>query len=373
MGFAYTAGLTVTPHTVMRKSRRLPLAGELLVKVGQQVGPQDVVARAELPGPVIRIDAAGELGIDPEKLPGSLCLPLNTYVDEGEVLARARVGWGRRQRELRAPARGTLESASAHTGQILLRGAPRLVERIAFVPGTVVAVEPGVAVTIETHGGLVQGVFGVGGETLGRLTVVRPARAVGLTANDLGPEYRGQIVVVAGWITADAVRQARAVSVRGIVAGGIHDFDLKQVLGYDLGVAVTGDEALGLTLVITEGFGPLAMASRTFELIAGHAGRLASLSGATRIRAGVVRPELILPAAAAAERGDPESIPERLAAGVRVRAVGGPMFGRVGRCAGLPSAPARLPTGAVVRVLEVAFDDGGRALMPRANVELIKP
>ena len=31
------------------------------------------------------------------------------------------------------------------------------------------------------------------------------------------------------------------------------------MLGYDLGVAVTGSEKLGLTLIITEGFGEIAM------------------------------------------------------------------------------------------------------------------
>lgn len=372
MGYVYTAGLAVTPHTVIRKTRRLPLAGELLVQVGQHVGPQDVVARAQLPGPVIRIDAVSALGIAPEELPHSLCCSHKRTIEQGEVIARARGFWGWRQRELRAPVRGTLESVSAHTGQILLRGEPHLVEQIAFVPGTVVAVEPGVAATIETPGGLVQGVFGVGGETLGRLRVLRPAAAAGLTAGDLRPEHRGDIVVTAGWITAESVRQAQIVSVRGIVSGGIDDLDLRQVLGYDLGVAATGDEALGLTLVITEGFGPLGMASRTFELIAGHEGRSVSLSGTTQIRAGVVRPELILPAAEGAASRLPETVPERLALGARVRAIGGPMFGRLGHCAGLPSTPARLATGAAVRVLEVAFDDGGRALLPRANVELIK-
>ena len=31
------------------------------------------------------------------------------------------------------------------------------------------------------------------------------------------------------------------------------------MLGYDLGVAITGSERIGLTVVITEGFGEIAM------------------------------------------------------------------------------------------------------------------
>ena len=52
MGDAYTPGLTVTRSTVVRKTRRLPLAGEVLVKVGDRVAWSDVVARTQLPGKV---------------------------------------------------------------------------------------------------------------------------------------------------------------------------------------------------------------------------------------------------------------------------------------------------------------------------------
>ena len=59
--------------------------------------------------------------------------------------------------------------------------------------------------------------------------------------------------------------------------------------------AITGQEEKGITLVVTEGFGDLAMAERTFELLRGCAGMRASVNGATQIRAGVLRPEIIIP------------------------------------------------------------------------------
>ena len=45
MGDAYTPGLTVTRSAIVRKTRRLPLAGEVLVEVGAKVRAADVVAR----------------------------------------------------------------------------------------------------------------------------------------------------------------------------------------------------------------------------------------------------------------------------------------------------------------------------------------
>lgn len=91
------------------------------------------------------------------------------------------------------------------------------------------------------------------------------------------------------------MKQAKAVGVAGLVVGGIHDEDLRALLGYDLGVAITGTEQVGFTLILTEGFGTIPMAAKTFKLLVAHAGRQASISGATQIRAGVIRPEVIVP------------------------------------------------------------------------------
>ena len=54
---------------------------------------------------------------------------------------------------------------------------------------------------------------------------------------------------------------------------------------------------LGITVIVTEGFGDIAMAERTFDMLKDHAGDDASVNGATQIRAGVMRPEIIIPLA----------------------------------------------------------------------------
>ena len=60
-------------------------------------------------------------------------------------------------------------------------------------------------------------------------------------------------------------------------------------------MAITGQEEIGLTIVLTEGFGQLAMAAETFDLLKQHEGEPAALNGATQIRAGVLRPEIAIP------------------------------------------------------------------------------
>jgi hypothetical protein len=135
---------------------------------------------------------------------------------------------------------------------------------------------------------------------------------------------------------------------------------------------------MGITLIVTEGFGSIAMAERTFALLASHAGRTASVNGATQIRAGVMRPEIVVPlevsaagaaGGAAAEAGG--AMAGVLEIGTPVRVIRDPHFGVLGTVSALPEQPAVLGSGSKARVLEVATADGQRLTVPRANVELI--
>jgi len=62
MGYAYTPGLTVAERTVVRKVRRLPLKGDVLVRIGQHVKAEDVVAQTFLPGKPEMINVVAKLG-----------------------------------------------------------------------------------------------------------------------------------------------------------------------------------------------------------------------------------------------------------------------------------------------------------------------
>jgi hypothetical protein len=184
-------------------------------------------------------------------------------------------------------------------------------------------------------------------------------------------------VVCGAFVGAEALARAKAVGVKGIVVGGMHDKDLRALLGYDLGVAITGTETVGFALVLTEGFGRIPMARRTFELLRKLDGRKASISGATQIRAGVIRPEIIVPLAPGEqilgiEAGQWGEARGGVKVGDPVRVIRAPFFGWIGQVVGLPSDLQMVPTESRVRVMEVQFTDGSRAVIPRANIEVIE-
>jgi hypothetical protein len=180
-------------------------------------------------------------------------------------------------------------------------------------------------------------------------------------------------VIGGGLATLAAVRRAIEVGVAGVVVGGFAYQDVRELLGYDVGVAVTGTEELGTTLVLTEGFGGIAMARATYDLLARHDGRSASVSGATQIRAGVIRPEVIIPdpidpPAAAAESGAVHG----LEVGAPVRCIRAPHFGAIGTITTLPVELHKMASETMVRVVEVEIEGRGRVTIPRANVEVIE-
>jgi hypothetical protein len=287
------------------------------------------------------------------------------------VLATGKSLFGLLTQKALAPADGVVESVSGITGQLILREPPIPVEVNAYVRGVVCEVLPGEGVVVEAVGAFLQGIFGVGGETHGELAIAVAGPEEELTEARLEPAHRGKIVVGGARVSYATLMRAKEIGVAAVVTGGFDDRDLRQLLGKDLGVAITGSEDLGFTLVLTEGFGRIPMAARTWRLLEAHRGERASVSGATQIRAGVMRPEIIIPREGAGD-GSEADLSTGLAIGSLLRVIREPYFGRIGRVVELPSELQPLETESSARVLVVEFaDDAARAVVPRANVELI--
>ena len=101
---------------------------------------------------------------------------------------------------------------------------------------------------------------------------------------------------------------------------------------------------------------------------------MACINGATQIRAGVIRPEAIVPLDEKMdEKGKSgEEAIGGLEIGSPVRVIRQPYFGMIGKVSDLPPALQKLESESKARVLEVQFTEGEKAIIPRANVELIE-
>jgi hypothetical protein len=346
-----------------------------------------VVARTALPGKVQTVNVVNVLGITPSEIHHFMVKREGDPVCRGETIAENRpfIRWFKTM--VPSPVDGTVESISTVTGQVLLREPPRSLELSAYVDGRVVEVVRNEGVVVETVATFIQGIFGLGGEMTGSLAIAVDAPDEVLTPDRLREEHRGKIVVGGSFAGTPVFRRVKELNVKGLIVGGSNDQDLRDLLGYDLGVAITGTEQIGFTLILTEGFGRIAMADRTFGLLKRVEGRRTSISGVTQIRAGVIRPEIIIPETGtvsasygetvqpAAERGAMRRVADQssgLMVGDHIRVIRAPYFGKIGTVVSLPSDLAQIPTESYARILEIEFADSRRAIVPRANVEIIE-
>jgi hypothetical protein len=370
--YAYTPGLKVTESLTIQKTRLLPLPGEVMVKKGDKVEFDTIVARAFAPGEPELLNAAPILGVSKERLPEYTLKQVGDELKEGDIIAQNIFLFGLFKRYVYAPYDCTIESISQYSGRIIVRGANIPIEVSAYIPGEVIEVIPDQGVVVETEASFIQGIFGVGGESFGEIKFIVDSPDSVVTEEMISEEHKGKIIIGGSYITVEAIRKAVEVGAIGVVTGGINSKDLKDFLGYEIGVAITGEEPIGITLIATESFGIMNMATHTFNLLKKLEGQIASINGATQIRAGVLRPEILVPHQTQIDVDETEQeLEEGMTIGTRIRVIRAPYFGKLGKVARLPAGLQKLETESMARVLDVEFDDGVQGTVPRANVEII--
>ena len=373
MAHAYTPGLKVLHYSNVKKDRRLPIKGQVNKKKGDLVNANDVVAKTDLPGNVSMVKVANLLNIAPSDINDILMVKEGDSVNKGDLIAQTDGLFGLFKSDVRAPVSGTIESVSDVTGQIVMREAPIPVEVDAYVGGVVSEVIENEGVTISSEAAYVQGIFGIGGESRGVLEVIANERGDELLIDSINESHTGKIIVGGSFISLEAFKKAIDLNVEGIVIGGFNYFDLEDILGYTLGVAITGTEDLVTSLIVTEGYGNIKMSERTFDLLKKHNGEFVSVNGATQIRAGVIRPEIVIPL-------DKKKIPDYnnrkegnlgIQKGSLVRVIRAPYFGKIGEVVDLPSELQKMESETMVRVANVQINDE-TFVVPRSNLEMLE-
>ena len=115
------------------------------------------------------------------------------------------------------------------------------------------------------------------------------------------------------------------------------------------------------------------MADKTYDLLKKFDGYKTSIHGKTQIRAGVMRPEIIIPLTFSEdELRVTESKMSELEIGTTIRVIRQPNFGVIGKVTGLPEELTAVESETLVRILEAELENGEKVTIPRANVEVIE-
>ena len=373
MAHAYTPGLKVLQKTTVDKERRLPLKGDVLVEAGKKVAPDDIVASTHLPGNVQMVNIANLLNIDAQDIDDVMLVEIGSEIKEGELLGETKGLFGFFKSSATSPVDGVLESISDITGQVVLREKPIPVEIDAYMNGKVASVLEKEGVVVTANAVFIQGIFGMGGENRGELRVLVDNREDELTPEMIPDYVKGAVIVGGSFVSLEAYKKAISVGAAAVVAGGFNYNDLQDVLGYVLGVAITGSEDLGTSLILTEGYGRIPMGNRSFELLQQHNGKFTSVNGSTQIRAGVIRPEIVIPLTVedAMESKSEKDTASGISAGSIVRVIRAPYFGDIGTVVSLPAELQQMESETMVRVAEVEIS-GETLVIPRANLEMVE-
>jgi hypothetical protein len=371
---------------LVRKERRLPVAGEVLVRVGSRVEPDDTVAQALLPDSPVTIDLARQLGLRPRGLTKRLAKPVGSNLEAGEVLAGARRGL--RTVQVKSPVAGRLQSYDEQTGEAIIRPPGTMFTLPAHLKGLVVEHIAYRGVVIETPAAVVRGIVGLGGERHGVLKVAVASEDEELLEEQIDARLTYSIVLGGATASAAALKKAVDNGIRAVIIGSILEAELRAFLGYTsldgwrLGrsgwdfpppiPAAAPPPPPQMTLIVTEGFGRLPMARRAFELLAAYDGQEVAVDGTTRLRGGLARPEVIVPLGRGTGVRPPTLAPPSVAAGATVRLLAAPYLGAIARVATLARGRQQIESGLNVPAAAVTLADGARVWVPLVNLEVLE-
>ncbi len=343
----------ILPLTYIRRPRLLPMPGRVLVHPGQKVNASDIVAEGRSLGQHILIDIRRALGISRadeadrliERREGEKLQP-------GDVIAQTR---GLLARVVRSPVEG--EVAAVYHGRILLEVAGEVARLPAGFAGSVSEVIPERGVVLETHGALIQGVWGNDRFDQGMLLLVARSPEEELTSTRLDVSMRGAVVMAGPCADPDALRMAEEMPLRGLILSSLSPELLPQA------------SRLKLPVVVVEGFGKIPYDSVAYKVLSTSEKRDACVKASARNAYSGDFPEVILPLPA--EGTEARSVTE-FRNGQTVRVMGLPQPARIGVISQVRPGMTRLVSGLNAPAADVRLENNDLVTVPLANLDVLE-
>lgn len=344
----------VSPHTIIQRTRLLPITGRVLVSLGDAVQPQDVVAEAILPAKTITLDVCRGLGLSEDNtLECVLCMP-GEELKKGDMIAQR---GGTIPRVMRAPADGTFIEVTR--GKVVMATATSTVSVKAGLIGFVTDVFPEKGVTLRAEAGLVQGVWGNG--RCGSGTFSMPSVITDPETNESNSIREsllpGNILAIEHCREKELVDKVLEAGMAGLICATLSAELIPLVQEWDQ------------PALVLQGFETQPVDPVTWEFFVSRIGMNAGINASLTDHWQGGRPEVVFPC----ETGEPEeALPFRvnLNAGQRVRILAGPAVGRTGKLLTLSEEKA-LENGLSFPAAEVQLREGDRLTVPQQNMAVL--
>jgi hypothetical protein len=337
----------------IRRERRLPVPGDVLVNEGQQVEPLDVIAEAELPNQIYMVDIAAGLDVDVLGVKHFLVRQPGEMLYEDDVIAQVE---GAIPRLVRTPIAGKF--AALHQGQAVFQVGYETIQVQAGMVGVVVSVIPEYGATLVTSGLLLQGVWGNERMGAGELHILEGSWLTPLDGGMISEVEGGQVVAAGQCLDRD-------------VLGNLAEREIAGLIVESLAPGMMSEAALLPFPVVTlQGFGMLQPDPFILELLMPHTGQMMCVHAAGGDHLTGERPEAIISLPDGAVGGAME---HRMALGVglRVRVFSGEKLGQVGDVTALVEELVTFPSGLQLSAAVVQLSDGQQITVPQQNLVIL--
>ncbi len=154
--------------------------------------------------------------------------------------------------------------------------------------GKVIDVVENLSATIQYKGIKLNGIIGFGGEKTSGIHIINESYL------EKDSKYHEKILVCFDKISYPFLKDCAECDVAGVIAPSIDNKDLVEFLGEEIGVALTGNENIPFPIILTEGFGDFRMNAVFENFFKEQQHKMIYMNGHTQIRAGVVRPQIII-------------------------------------------------------------------------------
>lgn len=339
--------------TSIVRERVLPVSGEVFARLNQKVSPVDVIAETNWAREHVLLDVARILGVNANAADRLIKCKVDDRLAAGVEIA---VGKGLFPRHVRTPREGRVVAVGG--GQVLMEVGESKMELRAGIPGTVIEIIPKRGVVIQTAGALIQGVWGNGRIDSGLLVNLAEKADGALTAARLDVSLRGSIILGGMVKDAETLQTAASLPVRGLILSSINPSLLPKA------------REMRYPIMVTDGFGELAMNSAAYTLLSTNAKRDITVNAEIYDRYSGARPEVIIPLPVSADPPAPREV-ETFAPGLQVRMRRPPALGMIGSIITVKPGLTMLPSGLRALAAEVKLENGETIIAPLINLEVV--
>lgn len=255
-----------------------PVRG-IIEKINYQTGT--IISREiqDYPLKPVSIDISGPLKIQPKHIKGYLKKKLGDFVYSGELLAS---NFNSKPLNVSSPYTGTIMNIDTEKGiiEICYDKEPYILRSNYFAKVNKVAEKQSLVLDFEARE--ITGKIGFGKESCGYAIYYHSE----LHQKDL----KDRIIFLDKKVDAEMLRYFAESDIKGLVCSLISYSDLKNYIGKDIGVALTGNENIPYPIILMDGFSVSSQSNEACLWMKSCHNYFVSIKAHTQIRAGVTRP-----------------------------------------------------------------------------------